>query len=47
MQLTLPLCPFPVLDTLMHGVLPPPVPPPELERPHLRQRVREILQPQV
>ncbi|KAI7837154.1 hypothetical protein COHA_009030 [Chlorella ohadii] len=35
-----------VLDTLMHGVLPPPVPPPELERPHLRQRVREILQPQ-
>ncbi|PRW33927.1 hypothetical protein C2E21_7422 [Chlorella sorokiniana] len=35
-----------VLDTLMHGVLPPAVPPPELERPQLRQRVREMLQPQ-
>lgn len=34
-----------VLDTLVHGVLPPPVPPPALERPALRDRVRELLQP--
>lgn len=39
--------PHAVLDTLIHGVLPPPVPPPELERPQLRQRIREMLQPQV
>ncbi|KAL4436714.1 hypothetical protein ABPG75_003853 [Micractinium tetrahymenae] len=34
-----------VLDTLMHGVLPPPVPPPELPRQELRRRVRELLEP--
>ncbi|KAL4435182.1 hypothetical protein ABPG77_001864 [Micractinium sp. CCAP 211/92] len=34
-----------VLDTLMRGVLPPPLPPPELERSELRQRMRELLEP--
>ncbi len=36
-----------VLDTLIRGVLPPPLPPPELERSELRQRMRELLEPPV
>ncbi len=34
-----------VLDTLVRGVLTPPLPPPELERRELRQRMRELLEP--
>lgn len=31
----------------MRGVLPPPLPPAELERRELRQRMRELLEPPV
>lgn len=40
-------CPPAVLDTLLHGVVPPPGPPMALERPELMQRVRDMLRPTV
>lgn len=53
LQQLCPLTPHPrldlpaVLDTLMHGVLPAPVPPMALQRPELLQKVRELLHPEV